>query len=224
MTIALWDKRTFGALVLVTGFATAADATGIEGIALEIKGGSLGGGIEVNYAVNSLFTVGLGINRFSRSASETADDIDYDVDLNLRTVALLANYHPFEGTFRVTAGLMSNGNELVMKAEPQGTYEIGGTTYTAGEVGRLKATVDFKTIAPYLGVGWGKSASSGFGVTFDVGMLLQGAPNVDMKASGALADAPAFAADLKQEARNAEEDLESLTVYPVVSLGVNYRL
>lgn len=216
-------KRTIVAAVLSAGFASIASASAIDGVAIELKGGLLGLGGEVNYAINPMFTVGLGLNTFTQSMSQSASDIDYDVDFKLQTIALLGNYHPFEGTFRITAGAMLNNNELSMTANPTVSYDIGGTTYTAGQVGTLKSTVDFNAIAPYLGLGWGKSAGSGFGVTFDMGVLFQGSPNVSMKASGAIASNPTFIANLNAEEASAEDDIKDFTMFPVMSLGLNYR-
>jgi hypothetical protein len=210
------------AIALAAG--TTAQAADTGGIAVELKAGTLGGGAEVNYAISPMFTVGVGINKYSASTTDTADNIKYDVDLDLQSIALLANFHPFSGTFRLTAGAMLNSNELKMKAKPNGSYDIGGMTYTPAEVGTLKATVDFNSFAPYAGFGWGKSASSGFGFTLDVGVLFQGSPNVSLKAKGGtLSGDPAFQADLKQEESNAEDDIKGFTMYPVASLGINYR-
>lgn len=216
------------AAALVAGPMAYAGETG--GVAVELKAGTLGGGVEVNYAVSPKFTVGLGLNKFTRSFSDTTDGIDYDVDMNLQSLALLASFHPFEGAFRLTAGVMSNGNELSMKAKPTtATYDIGGTPYNASEVGSLEGTVDFNAMAPYLGFGWGKSPEKGFGLTLDIGVLFQGAPNVSFEADGAITDPsspaydPQFLADLKKEEANAEDDIKGFTAYPVMSLGLNYR-
>ena len=210
-----------GAGILAAG--PAAFASKIDGVDVEVKVGTLGAGLNVNYAINRKFTVGLGLNKFSRSTSDNADNIDYDVNLDLQTLALLGNYHPFAGTFHLTAGLMHNGNELKMKAKPTSSYDIGGSTYTAAEVGTLEATVDFKSMVPYLGLGWGKSSGRGFGVTFDIGILFQGSPNVSFTSNGSLANDPTFKANLKQEEANAENDIKGFTKYPVISLGLNYR-
>lgn len=216
-------KKTIVAVVLSAGFAPAAFAEGIENIGIEVKGGLLGMGAEISYAINPMFTAGLGFNTFKQNLTQSDSDIEYDAEFKLQTIALLGNYHPFEGVFRITGGLMLNGNELSMTAKPTTDYDIGGTTYPAAQVGTLKSTVDFNSLAPYLGLGWGKSAGSGFGVTFDIGVLFQGSPNVDMKATGVLANDPAFTADLKAEESSMEKDLDGFTMYPVVSLGANYR-
>jgi hypothetical protein len=214
------------AAALVAGPMAYAGETG--GVAVELKAGTLGGGVEVNYAVSPKFTVGLGLNKFTRSFSDTTDGIDYDVDMNLQSLALLASFHPFEGAFRLTAGAMSNGNELEMKAKlnPSQTYDIGDTTgtYTGDDIGTLSGKVDFNAVAPYFGLGWGKSPEKGFGLTLDIGVLFQGAPKVDFTSTGGtLSNDANFQAELKKEEANAEDDIKGFTAYPVMSLGLNYR-
>lgn len=219
------------------GLAPLAQADDAGGIGIEVKGGTLGVGAEINYAISPRFTIGAGINKYSASTTDTADNIDYDVDLDLSTVSLMLNFHPFKGSFRLTAGAMLNGNELNMTAKPNGaTYDIGGNTYDSNDLGKLVGSVDFKNIAPYAGIGWGKSASSGFGFTMDIGVLFQGSPSVDFStkntdyaALAATAGIPQaqleaqLKADLIEEEANAEKDIEGFDMYPVISLGVNYR-
>ena len=219
--------RKLCAILLATAafsFGSMANASESGGIALGVKAGTLGAGVELNYPISSRITINVGINKYSSSISETTDGIDYDADLNLQTIALLANFHPFAGSFRITAGAMINSNELSMVADPAATYDIGGTTYSAAQVGNLSATVDFRKVAPYAGIGFGHSASSGLGFMFEVGVLMQGKPNVDLKSSGGiLSNDAGFLAELEQEEANAEDDIEGFTMYPVVSAGVNYR-
>lgn len=211
----------------VLSFGPMANASEAGGVAVGVKGGTLGAGMELNYPISSRITINVGINKYSSSTTDTTDGIDYDVDLDLQTIALLANFHPFAGSFRITAGAMLNSNELNMTSTPSGlNYNIGGTDYAVSDVGILKATVNFKKIAPYAGIGFGHSASSGFGFMFDVGVLMQGEPQVDLSTQGgtpAVNQSPAFLASLEQEEANAEDDIKGFTMYPVVSAGVNYR-
>ncbi len=195
------------------------------GFAVGVKAGTLGAGVELNYPISSMITVNVGINKYSSSATDTTDGIDYDVDTNLQTIALLANFHPFAGSFRITAGAMINNNELKMTAAD------GSSIYSIGDADNpyaltsLEGKVDFKKIAPYAGVGWGFSSSSGFGFNLDLGILMQGEPNVSFTATGAaiVVNNPTFQAELAQEEASAEDDLKEFTMYPVVSAGINYR-
>jgi len=188
-----------------------------------VKVGTLGFGAEVTYPLNSFMTVAVGINKFSKSNSDTVSGNSYNEDIDLKTFSVLFNFHPFAGSFRLTAGAMINNNELTLKAKPSLTYDINGTPYTFTDVGTLKATVDFRKFAPYAGIGFGHSASSGLGITLDLGVMMQGKPNVDLTTTGLLSTDPTFQAELKQEEANAENDIKGFTMYPVVSVGLNYR-
>lgn len=201
----------------ITSFAD----TGSVGVGFKYS--TLGAGLEISYPVSSMLTVSAGINSFSKSWTETASGVDYKGDLDLQTISLLANYHPFAGSFHLTAGAMINNNEVTMKADPSTSYNIGGTTYTLAEVGTLKGTIDFNKVAPYAGLGWGTSSDSGIGFTLDIGVLMQGKPNVDFKATGTLASDSGFQADLKKEEANAEDDIKDFTMWPVISAGIDVR-
>ena len=129
--------------ILVTAvalaFGSVANASETGGFDLGIKAGTLGFGAEINYPVSSKLTVAVGLNKNFSSSTGTTDGIDYDEDLNLQTVALLANFHPFSGSFRFTAGVMVNSNELSMTARPSATgYDIGGMNFSEVQVGTLK--------------------------------------------------------------------------------------
>ena len=199
-----------------------ADETG--GFDVGVKAGTLGVGAEINYPINSNMTISVGLNTFSKSETDDIDGIEYDVDLDLQTFSVLFNYHPFSGTFRITAGAMLNNNELSLAAKPNATYDINGTIYTSAEVGDLEAGVDFEKIAPYIGIGLGSGASSGLSFTLDVGVLLQGEPNVDLESTGGtLSNDPTFQAELAQEEASAEDDIKDFDVYPVIAVGMSYR-
>lgn len=209
------------AVVLVVPVTSVAE-TGSLGVG--IKAGSLGFGVELNYPISSKLSVSAGINSYSGSQTDTADGIDYDIDVSLQTLSLLAHIHPFSGSFRITGGAMINNNELSLKADSAATYDIGGMTYDAAWVGELGATVDFNKFAPYVGIGWGYSPSTGVGFSLDAGVLLQGAPKVDLYSKGGtLSGTPGLQADLAAEEASAEDDLKKFDTLPVVSAGLNIR-
>jgi hypothetical protein len=59
--------------------------------------------------------------------------------------------------------------------------------------------------------------------TFDLGVLLQGEPNVDLEATGPISTDPTFQSNLAQEEAAAEDDVKDFDVYPVIALGMSYR-
>ena len=208
-------------MFLVIPFSANAD-TG--GLGVGVKAGSLGFGVELNYPISSKLSLSAGINSYSGNQTDTADGIDYDIDVNLQSMALLAHIHPFSGSFRITGGAMINNNELKLKADSAASYDIGGTTYTAAQVGQLGATVDFNKFAPYLGIGWGYSPSTGVGFSLDAGVLLQGAPKVDLYSKGGtLSGTPGLQSELAAEEKSAEDDLKEFDTLGVISAGLNIR-
>jgi len=206
---------------LTLGHNALADETG--GFDVGVKLSTLGAGVEVNYPIASNMSIAVGINKFSQSETDTIDGIEYDEDIDLQTLSVLFNYHPFNGSFRITAGAMLNNNELTLAAKPNAFYDINGATYSSAQVGELKAKVDFDKIAPYVGVGLGHGTSSGLSFTLDIGVLMQGEPNVDLTANGTESGNAVFQANLAQEEAAAEDDIKDFTVYPVIALGMSYR-
>ena len=215
-----------GAIALCVQPAWAVESPDNFGAGIGIS--TLGLGIEGSYAFNDTFSASLGLNHYKYSTSDVSSDIDYDIEMKLQSVALLGNFFPFHGAFRVSAGIFSNDNKISMDAKPAGSYDIGNTQYSAADIGTLTAKVSFNKIAPYLGVGWGKRVRKGFGMTGDIGVLIQGSPKLEMTATGPITDPSnplhsQFTADLERERLSAQDDLSDFKMYPVLGIGLSYR-
>lgn len=211
-------KRMVAGLGLL--IAVAAPAAVAE-VGFGVKAGTLGVGIEGTFALGGGLNLRAGVNNYTYGYSDSASDINYDIDLELESYALLLDWHPFFGTFKLTAGLLSNKNHVAMRATPTGTVNIGGTPYPPATVGTLRGEIDFKKTAPYAGLGWGNAAGKtrGFGFSAELGVLFQGAPDVTLTSNN-----PAVPqSDLDAEARDIENDLDDLKAYPVISLGFSYQ-
>ena len=117
------------------------------------------------------------------------------------------------------AGLFSNGNELSLVSDDTGTFEIGGTTYNASDVGTITSTTSFGSTAPYLGFGYDFTVMGRVGLIFDVGVLWQGDPDVSVTADGPISTQPAFLDSLEAERLELEDEVSDYKAWPVVSLG-----
>ena len=196
------------------------------GIGVGVKAGTLGFGLEITKGFTSTINGRLGINSFKFDASGTESDIDYDADLKLQSVAALVDWHPFSGGFRTTAGVLFNNNKLDMTAKSAVSYDIGGTTYTSAEIGTFGGTVSFNDIAPYVGIGWGNAVEQGQHLTFalDVGVVMQGSPQVDFTSTGGtLSSDPTFQSNVAVEEQQLEDSLNDYDMYPVISLGLAFQ-
>jgi hypothetical protein len=162
-------------------------------------------------------------NVFSLDRDWTWSDVSYTSELKLRTGGVLLDLYP-AGPIRFTAGGLWNGNELSGTASPTLAVAMGDTTYQASDIGTLTAVIDFKKFAPYLGIGLGGRGRIGF--FFDVGIVLQGSPNLTYTATTTLTGAAAtrFNQHVADEVANIEDDISWFKYYPVVGLGLRVKL
>lgn len=202
-----------------------APLTQADGLAMSGKAGTLGLGVEVSGGPGAHFNARVGANYFDYDYSDEYENIDYDMELDLRSVAAMLDWHPAGGSFRLTGGMLFNQNEIHAEAKPEGSYEIGGTDYPAALVGDLTGDIGFDDYAPYVGLGWasGNGGDGGFGMSLDLGVAYQGSPDVALAASGPIAADPGFQSDLAAEQQALADDLEDYKYYPVVAVGFNYR-
>ena len=186
---------------------------------------TLGFGGELNYSINSFLTARVDFNRYNHTYNTSKEQINYDFNLHLKTAGVLLDLHPFAGSFRITAGYFNNKNDILAVATPQSSYTINGNTYSNTQVSSLSGEISFKSGVPYVGFGWSTlgTTSTGLGVEFDVGALLQGSPTVQLNATGTATTNAQFQSDLAAEQSKFQNDLNSFKTYPVVSLGLAYR-
>lgn len=208
-------------------FAAYADGFGVSG-----KVGTLGAGVDLTASLSDDTLTGrIGFNQFKFSKTSVQSTVTYNLDLKLQTVEALADWYPFQGTFRTTFGLMYNNNKLDMTGIPtSGSYTVNGVTYPASDVGSLNGNVTFNKVAPYLGIGWGNPVASGKGWGFvaDIGVLFQGSPKVNLTATcnPAIAGTPTCAqlqSDTQAEVSKTQSSLSNFNKYPVASVGLSYQ-
>jgi hypothetical protein len=80
-------------------------------------------------------------------------------------------------------------------------------------------------MAPYIGIGWGNPVGRGrrWGFYSDMGVAFADSPDVVLRSNGTLAGDPTFQTDLAKEAKDIKDDLDSLEIYPVLSIGLYIR-
>lgn len=212
----------------------------------------LGIGLSVGMPVGERFNVRGAFHTFSYEREMEDEGGNYDGDLRLQTLGALTDWHPFGGAFRITAGLMSNGNELRLAGVPNSSeeFEIGDCAYNSNPADplRVNGLVSWRSTAPYLGLGWGgnMNAKPGFYGLFDIGVMFSGAPKAALDAAGSAVVAndgtendgqcgtagtpiPDVAQDqgVQDELRNAEndanEEAKDFKLWPNIAFGIGWR-
>lgn len=213
-------KIALAAAVLLAGSQSAL----ADGVAVGVKAGTLGAGVELTTnIIPMLLNARIQANGYRYNTTINDTTVNYDAKLKLFSVGALADFYPFAGKFRLTAGAYYNGNKLTITGVPSaGSYVINGTTYTSAQAGSVSGTMDFNKLAPYAGIGWGDAVSSGspIGFNVDLGVLYQGKPKTTISATGAAAG---LAADIAAEKVKLDNDVKNYKFYPVASVGVSYH-
>jgi hypothetical protein len=192
--------------------------------AIGIKAGALGLGVEYTRNLSDRWAIRGGINGSQLGFDGVESGIDYQFDFVWDSLSVGVDLHPFKSPFRLTAGILRNDNGLNGESRPSSNVTIGNTSYTPAQVGVLTSTVGFKQTAPFLGLGWDWSRKKRhFGMSFDLGVLDQGSPQVTLRGSGTLLGDPVFQQDIAREEAQLRDSLNNLDLLPYVTVGFVIR-
>lgn len=198
---------------------------------------TLGFGLEYTYPLTDTLAAGVGLNLGSKS--DTIDDsgVTYKGEIDWDTKSLLLHWNPNQHGFRVSGGIMVNGNELTLTkaAGGTGTFNIGGGTEDFTNLNTsIAGAIGFNSVAPYLGIGYAKAPKTGRGFSFDanLGVLFSGEPEVTLTGSctasvaadgcgSGIAQADLDTA-LVAEKTKLEKDLSGFEFLPAVGIGISY--
>ena len=212
----------FGCVVAVALASNAAFADGY--LSAGVSAGTLGVGPELGFRFGESFGVRGNVGYLRFSHDQDVDDIKYDGKLSLLSVGAMADWYPLHGGLRISAGARWNGSEIGLSARPNGSVTIGGTTYTAAEIGRLRGTIEANAVAPVLTVGYAGDISAGFTVGVELGVMYQGSPKLtNLRTDGLLANDPTFQVDLADEEERIENKVDNYQLWPVAQLLLIYR-
>lgn len=205
----------------------AAGATQAAGLSLGVTLGTRAIAPQVGYSFSPTFGLRATFSSFDLDHDTTEEDIDYSGEFTLSNVSLLADWHPFASSFRLTAGAVAYNDELDLVAKARnGFVTVNGTTYPVSPNDRIDGHIEWKNeVVPYLGIGWGNPGAQqapGFGFTADLGVMFTGSPEATLKASGPNAGNPLFENDLRKEEADLNDNISDAKFWPVINLGAFY--
>ncbi len=227
---------------------------------IELQGNTVGAevsmyGLGLNYKAK--FSDYLGIrasfDKFKKSDIELTEETNgietnYNFDLDLNDMLFIGDYHPWRGSFKLSAGMIINNSNLdgviTPKAKDDNDFEFtfNGHIYSTKEVGSVNTKVDWDPVAPYIGIGWDTSfdKDKGWGFTCDLGIAFQGSAKATYSVNygEALKDNPddtpiekeakaetrrRIKSDLDEEMNKLQDDLDDYKILPYISFGINYK-
>lgn len=158
----------------------------------------------------------------SHESTKNEEGIDYAATLKTQRVGLFADWFPFSGSFRVTAGVTSNNYKLGLTAAGAGrTINVGDGTYLLGPADSFNVGIEFPKTTPYLGIGFGHQLDTGLRFSLDVGAMI-GKAKVNAFATGTLASQPDFQANLDKELAEINDGVGKVKAIPQLSVSLGY--
>jgi hypothetical protein len=207
------------------------------------KASLLGGGVEVATPVTMRSNVRAGCNLFRLSRSLTDNNIQYQGQLNLKSIETHYDIFPFKGRFHISPGLLLNmGNAATVNAVvPQGqSFDLDHVTYISDRSKPVTGVgvVQFHRAAPMLTMGLGNLISRNpekhFSVPFEVGFAYMGSAKATLSMAGNVCDVDAgncrsVATDktvqnqLLVQQGKINTSMSPYKLYPIVSIGFGYK-
>lgn len=224
-------KNSISSVVAISAaLLLSSNALADDNVWFGLKAGTLGLGLEASWRPIPWLDIRAGANRFDYDDSGSQAGINYDATLALETYYATANFRFPLSPFRMTVGAYSNGNEVEMTSMDMPAYSIGDNPlpYLPTEVGTLRSSTTFDSVAPYIGAGFDFNVAGRLGLALDFGVLWQGEPMVALTSDGTLATDPGPAGDLfrsslEKERLELEKEVEDLKAYPVIQVGFNFN-
>jgi len=182
--------------------------------------GTTGGTVGYGYAFGDHTAVRVEGNFLNFSHSISYGSSKYEGKLRFRTFGLYYDFFPL-GPLRLTGGLLVGSNKFEgSQVVRNGTVTINGQTYNAtGQY--VNSAIDFKSTAPYIGIGWGHHPGLGPGFFTDLGVIF-GRPTAIITVSPALQQA-AGSANIAAEQADLQRQADHLRFYPVLRMGIDFH-
>jgi hypothetical protein len=220
-----------------------------SGLGVGFKIGTIGIGFD---AATPLFPGRLnlrgGAGFFSYSSTFTASNDNINGTLKLNNADLMLDFFPFHGSFRLSAGATVYNNTAVngtLTFAGGTSFTMGNSKYTSDPANPAAGTAALKfgsNTVPRFTLGWGNMVPRTGRLKFEteIGIEYIGDPPVTWNITGEACTTtsgsagvqcgsetgygPVAPADITQERTNVQNDINGLRVFPVVSIGLSYKL
>lgn len=178
---------------------------------VEAQVGTQGIGIEVEQPVLPMLSLALQGNYLGLSHTLNTSHVTYDGHVHLETIGVLAQWYPFAGEFHVDAGLYYNDN-----------YVSATATKWTPNPGFVPGTekLTFNRLGPYVGIGW--LTSGWIKLSFDLGVMYQGAPSITSTDQCTGPSASQCESQHQQDLNNLRSKMNGFHFWPVVRLGLGF--
>jgi hypothetical protein len=213
---------------------------GISRVGIGVKISTLGPGIEAAYELSPRLNVRGGFNDFSYGVNSTNNGIRYNGTLTLRSAQASLDWF-FWHSLHLSPGLVFyNGNRASATASAIGqSFTLNNITYLSNPATPITGTgtVKFSRVGPSIMFGVGNLVPRGhrFSISFEIGGVYQGSPNVTLNLTGSACDPtgtncrnvatdPGIQSNVQAQQTKYNSDISRFKFWPVISLGFGFKL
>jgi hypothetical protein len=209
-------------------------------LTLGFKADTLGAGVEIGTPLSRSFDIRAGFNIFTYGLPFNIDGVHYAGQLHFRSGQLNLDWFPTRRSFHISPGVVFFKNQLtaLSSVSPGRHFELGSQGFTNSVDDPLNGTASVvfaREFAPSLMIGLNdvvRHTGGHLSIPFEFGAAYTGPAQINVTLNGtACADGGCFTfatnpdaqSSLKQEIHKLNEDLKRVPVYPIVSVGLDYR-
>ena len=210
-------------------------------VALGVRAGTLGTGLELATPLWRNLNLRLGANIFAFGYGFNIDGVHYDSDLHFRSAQASVDWFPTRSTFHISTGILYGRNSIsaIAGVPPGQAFSLGDQPLINSiddPMGGTASVVYSRKFAPTLTAGFSnmisRTGSNHLSFPLELGMAFTGRPLIDLHLSGTACTTdgcfysvtdPTTQIELKKEIVKLNNDVRWFPVYPIVSAGVIYR-
>ena len=213
-------------------------------VGIGVKVGLGGIGFDVAVPLVKRLNIRGGAAFFNYTYTGVVDNLNISGTLQLNNAEVMADFFPFNGSFRLSGGVTLNNTTSLngTVSEPANAqFTVGGDTYTAGPSG-VAGTVFANfggTAVPRVSLGWGNMVPRSGHIRFETefGVEFIGTPTSGWafagsacpgKVSSCTSSTSGYgsisATDKSTQNSQLASDLSSVKVLPIFSIGLSYKI
>lgn len=200
----------------IVGLALIAAAASAQAAGIGVRAGTTGLGADFGWGIIPTLGGRLGVSAMKFDLDFDTSQVNYDAEAKIANLNAFLDWSPL-GPFRITAGLVGNNNKVDIAGQPRGGSFPAGTSLT----GTVKPE---DRLTPYLGIGYGNVWTTGVNFYFDLGIMFQGSPKVDLAVncgpSVSAGDCATARTQVEAERRRVQDELDKYKYYPVLNFGI----
>ena len=190
--------------------------------------GTDGLGFQVGYRHDASFGGRAKLTVLQYDSKFTADQLRLKGSADFVNGTLMGDWYPFEGGFRVSAGIRVGQNRVKVRAEAtDGYFYLNNLPFYAASTAltSVSGKAEYNAIQPVLTIGYEGQPSTALPLllSIDAGVAYVGTSKVKLSAEGPEANNPSVVSALRAQETSTKRELNKYSFVPVLNVAAVYK-